>query len=391
MAHHPDTSSLIETIYAAGIEPARWPDVLDQVRRLCRADSAAISVQHVSLGTGSRIDIGYETVNRPRYFDGFAALNPLFTRLLRQPIGVPHPDQTLIERAALVNSPYFNDYCRPNGIHFMAGLVVSVTNDDAEWVTVNRSRSGGAYQPGQLRALSGLAPHLRRARETGRLLGNARAGQLAWEATLDMLKHGLVLLDQHRRVVFANRAARDLAVAGDGFTLRSDGLSAPAAGDALARVLAQAVTGGSDGVRTGGHVVLRRRLAPQPLSALVVPLPRDGGWNMAGAPAVLVLLSDPAHAAIPEASQLMAMFGLTEREAALTASLTEGETLGNAALRLGIGHETARTHLAHALAKTGTARQVDLVRLALAAAPPVTPAGGSAAEKPPISQPPVVS
>jgi DNA-binding CsgD family transcriptional regulator len=122
-------------------------------------------------------------------------------------------------------------------------------------------------------------------------------------------------------------------------------------------------------------------LARQPLSALVIPLPRDGAWQAAGAPAVLVLIGDPTDAATPEVSQLMTMFGLTEREATLTASLTAGDTLSDAALHLGIGHETARTHLAHALAKTASARQVDLVRLALAAAPPIIRPCGTCVRK----------
>jgi len=365
-----DTSDVIDTIYAAGVEPARWPQALDLLRRLCKADSAAISVQHVTLGTGARTDIGYPNASRPRYFDGFAAVNPLFKRLLRRPIGVSYPSQALIDDDTLKNSPYFNDYCRPNGIYYMAGMIVHAANDEAAWITVNRDRTGSAFEPVVLRTLSGLARHVRRAFQTSRVLGTAQATQTAWEATLDALTHGLMLLDHQGRVVFANQAARQLAAKGDGFTLRGECPSAPL--DALTRLITQATAGN----RVGGHLALPRRSARQPLSVLVVPLPSDtAAWPGIGAPAALMVLTDPTHAPTPEVSQLMAIFGLTEREAALTASLTAGETLAGAAAHLDIGHETARTHLAHALSKTGSSRQVDLVRLALAIAPPITQLG----------------
>jgi DNA-binding CsgD family transcriptional regulator len=102
----------------------------------------------------------------------------------------------------------------------------------------------------------------------------------------------------------------------------------------------------------------------------VIPLPREAEWQTTGAPAVLMVIADPAHPPMRESQLLTTMFGLTEREAALTATLPAGLALGDAAEQLGIGRETARTHLAHALAKTGCTRQVDLVRLALATVSP---------------------
>jgi DNA-binding CsgD family transcriptional regulator len=86
----------------------------------------------------------------------------------------------------------------------------------------------------------------------------------------------------------------------------------------------------------------------------------------------MMLITDPVRPAVPEARLLAVLFGLTEREAELTVLLTSGRSLGDAATQLEIGRETARTHLAHALARTGNARRLDLVRLAPAA---VAPAG----------------
>lgn len=64
-----------------------------------------------------------------------------------------------------------------------------------------------------------------------------------------------------------------------------------------------------------------------------------------------------------------AAFGLSGREATLAVRLCLGDTLEEAARRLGMRRETARSHLAACFAKTGTARQHTLVGLLLSTLP----------------------
>jgi DNA-binding CsgD family transcriptional regulator len=54
---------------------------------------------------------------------------------------------------------------------------------------------------------------------------------------------------------------------------------------------------------------------------------------------------------------------LTPAEARLAVALTQGQTLEQAAERLAIRYETARTHLRRILEKTQTSRQADLMML----------------------------
>jgi DNA-binding CsgD family transcriptional regulator len=60
-------------------------------------------------------------------------------------------------------------------------------------------------------------------------------------------------------------------------------------------------------------------------------------------------------------------FGLTPAESRFVIEILKGDGIGAAAERLGILPGTARTHLHRVLAKTGTRRQADLVRLILTA------------------------
>lgn len=370
MATDIEHASAIDAIYAAAIEPAKWPKVLGALRHLCDAESASHTLQHIANGTGTRTAIGYNRSEKLQYFNGFAVRNELFAALLRKPGGVPHPHQTLVDDELFRRGYYFNEFCRPNGLHFLAGLIIARRDQVVEWISINRDRHGEPYDRRGLRELARLAPHLRRASEAACRLTEAHAAKSAWEAALDALTCGVVMLDHCGRVVFANQSARQMAAEHDGFALRCEGISATCDAGALARAVGLATDGDSDGIRRGTHLGLPRRDAPAPLSVNIIPLPYELPWQLPGLPAALLLIVDPAHSTGSDAQTLGIVFGLTRREAELTTLLANGCRLYEAAERLGISRETARTHLANALGKTGTNRQTDLVRLALSVVRP---------------------
>ena len=72
-------------------------------------------------------------------------------------------------------------------------------------------------------------------------------------------------------------------------------------------------------------------------------------------------MSDPEAPA--DAAALRAAFGLTAAEARLAVLVGAGTGLPEAAARLGVSRETARTHLARCFDKTGVRSQAALARL----------------------------
>ncbi|MCI3135241.1 helix-turn-helix domain-containing protein [Phenylobacterium aquaticum] len=62
-------------------------------------------------------------------------------------------------------------------------------------------------------------------------------------------------------------------------------------------------------------------------------------------------------------SELIALFGLTDREADVAALLGEGASLDDAARRLEISEHTVRQHLKAVFGKVGVSRQAELVRI----------------------------
>ena len=62
-------------------------------------------------------------------------------------------------------------------------------------------------------------------------------------------------------------------------------------------------------------------------------------------PALALLISDPERAAAADVPALRARFGLPRKDAQLAGELAAGRSLDQAAERLGIARNTARSHL----------------------------------------------
>jgi DNA-binding CsgD family transcriptional regulator len=103
-----------------------------------------------------------------------------------------------------------------------------------------------------------------------------------------------------------------------------------------------------------------------PLISTVMPLGVENSERLLMPPAhAIVFVKQPEDKPRLDLGRLANIFGLSPRQAALTGLLAQGATLADAAAALGIGFETARWHLRTTFDKTGTRRQVDLVRLVL--------------------------
>jgi len=96
---------------------------------------------------------------------------------------------------------------------------------------------------------------------------------------------------------------------------------------------------------------------------LVAPL-RGRRWGAdRGEELALLFVTDPEASQPAPIDLIVQVYELTRSEARLAASLMEGRTVAEAASTLGITAQTARTVLKHVLAKTGSHRQSELMRL----------------------------
>jgi DNA-binding CsgD family transcriptional regulator len=174
----------------------------------------------------------------------------------------------------------------------------------------------------------------------------------------------LLLLDANGRVVHASAGADLLLHEADGLSVGRDGLRAatPALSARLRALLARAA-GSSRASGVSGALRLRRPSGKPDLVLVAIPAQSRSFGPDIGRASVVLQITDPLARPMPDPAILIEAFDLTPSEAILAVDLLCGWSVGEVAAKRGRSVATMRTHLASILAKTGTARQSDLVRL----------------------------
>lgn len=373
MVGDPDYASLVETIYSAASDVAQWPAVLERLSRSFGCPSAVLTLQDSEARSGSRYAYGYEPADVTRYFAGYSVQNPLFDRLVQQGVGVPLLTQTAVDSQELKRSFYYREWLKPRDIFYCIGLVLSKDEDQTHWISFNRPERSEGFGPDHARLIAALVPHLLRTAGITRHLGRISGHHAAAEAVLNGIWQALILLDERRNAVFLNTSAHKLLTRKDGIDIIRGRVTCTAA-DKTAEIealIARAANDLDGQGRRGGEMMLPRRSPRAPLIAVVAPLLDEANVMIVNRPTVALIIIDPdAAKRVPE-DLVRRAFGLTRAEARLARLLGNGCALSDASALLGVGRETARTHLAHILSKTGATRQADLVRLLAAATPAI--------------------
>lgn len=254
------------------------------------------------------------------------------------------------------------------GVEAAAISCCGIEHDDINFTVLvfASCRSANDWTSDEKELISRLSIHLARAIRTARQLRAERTRTGTVLNVIDRLDTAAALLNTCGRVVFVNKALQRVLASRDGLELCQDRLL-PTAAKAL-RLFEQNVI---EAARTDDafqplYISLPRPSGGRPLQLSIGAIsaqPNDDARKQDRQ--LLVLVSDPDAMPGISADALQQLFGVTGREAEVIAQLTYGQNLGEAAENLGISRDTVTVHIKHALAKTGTRRQAELVALAL--------------------------
>lgn len=374
---------LLLDLYRCAAQPGHWPQVLD---RLCEDTGACSAVVQAIGFDGDRTRLRWQATDRrsarrppPPQARLAAAENPRFARhrALRGLGRVVRDDELFDrddpERAAL------DQQLAGIGIGRFLGTLLPLQDGSYLAVALHRAvdetRDFGRAAGNRLTA---IAPHLRQALELGGQLQQARQGLQQLQTHLDTLHCGLLICDAQARVQWMNRSARALTGPGQPLHLQDATLRArsAAACSRLHGEIATAVSMNGQGTRFmplgDGDGTLHLALKSQgPGISLGLGITGAGAMaeDVANAePSVMIAITRAGDAADVPHYAWCRLLGITPAEAALVASLVRGGTVEQHAQLRGITAGTARIQLKQALAKTGTHRQAELVRLALSSA-----------------------
>ena len=353
-------------IYDCALGHEHWPVALGHLARLFHGAFADNFTRSHDRSQYRGIAVGLDEDDYQQLFlDQWSKQNVWSVRRPVTAAGEVLTTREILSKSELVRTEMYHEYLRPRGLHEGMRLAIWSGAEGIEDISVLRPFSMGPYEAAETDLAETLLPHLRRAATINRRLRASHANRVASLAALDQVHQPLMLLDGGARVVHANPACIELFRRADGLQAGPGGLegATPAVTAQVQAVVRRASASGA--LVSSGTARLPRPSGLSPLSLIAVPLNPDVDWSTPQHASVLACVADPAAPHLLPAAHLTSLFGLTPAETAIANELLQGDDPASIARRTGRSIHTVRTHLARLMAKTGTTRQSELIRLLL--------------------------
>jgi len=219
------------------------------------------------------------------------------------------------------------------------------------------------FGPAERQRMEAMIPHLGIALRGFALMMGKEAECAILRDVLAASGQGTVVIDRDRRIMVSDGIADEMIASRAGLTSANSRLRLATA-DADRRLGAYLRTNAASMAEAGCNLLVGGTGNDAPIAVAIRPIrPAMPVWTSDRDSLLLLRVHDPRRRARFDAGTLRQFLPLTMAEAAVAASMANGETLRAAAGRLHISYNTARTHLRSIFGKTGTARQADLLSL----------------------------
>lgn len=365
-----DLDALIEAIYRAGADATQWNGVLAALTKEVQGAGAALHAGDVDCsGFAFGADYNVDPEALDQYARYYFSINPLNPPLTRQRSGAVIGEHMLVPRQAYTQSEFYNDYSRRFDIDRSATIILADAEGYVSCLGIVRGCNSESFSPSELDLLRRLLPHLQRAIDLNRQLAVMRDERDEARAALDRMELAVLFLGESGIVVRANRAAEELLRRANGLTVRGGRLRASGAGTnyVLGALIDGAINRSGD---RGGAFAIPRPGKQRPLLARVIPYISEIETEAPNVRAIM-FLRDPDVRAPGTIAQVSSLYGLTKSEARLLETLMEVSDVDTVANQLQITKVTARNHMARIMAKTGTNKHAELVRVVLSSRVPI--------------------
>lgn len=369
---------ILASLHKAMLDDAEWSRTSALIEEACEASGSVLA-----LGEGPAEDVRIhmaglyhrgerrEDLERD-YVEIYAPTDEAVARFRQQPYGRLTSPVDVYTKAELKTSPTFNEFLRR--ARSQKGLLVRLGGPEGyshvSWGVCNPVGSDGGWSARQIEMIKRVVPHVRQFVLVRVALADAGVLGRSLSELAESRRLGVVLLGRNGKVMAANRWAcgvlrRDAGLCDRGGVLRATHPADRARFDQLlSNALPQTASppvGGSMGL--GASSDRRHRLVVHIKPTL------PGVTSLAGSrTAAVVLIVDPWRPPRIGVDHVAAVLGLTRAESKVACWLAEGKTVGEIAASTGRQKRTIYWLLEQIYAKLGVRRQVDLVRLVLAAA-----------------------
>ncbi len=364
---------LIEILYSC-VEGS-WSPFLDAV-----ADHFGSSIVTIVSNAYVHAVTGVDPVEVDKYQKHYIKINPWRVGDPSYPVGKILLSQEYLPLSDYRRTAYYNEWGKKNHLTHGVGGAIRATSTISVFFGINRGDAQDQFAEEERAMCQVLMPHIQRAVHFHDRLHALE--QAAW--TLDAVAFPMIYATAEGAVRWMNRAAEKLLRSGRGLRVSGGRLQAELAEEdaALRKMLRQgrsltpqSVTGYGGWLRitradNGSEMTLFLTQAPGRIKRVTVG-GNDGGSGF------LIFVAIQSIDANMLMNRVRKTWALTMAEATLCVEILENEGLQEAAAKLRISRNTAKSQLASIFLKSGARRQSELVRklLALAAIAPADSEG----------------
>lgn len=354
--------ALVASIYDAALDNNLWPAVLAAAARRFGASHSIVYTPDVAPPAGGfflshnvakeMID-AHEAHYRPLdlwtlgHHSKFGNQEGGFTGDMLVPFNV------------LVNSEFYADFLRPNGLHHLCTSAVHERPQGGHLVSfaMFRGPRQAAFEEHDRRICERLAPHVQRALVVSERLRSCERERRVDASMLDSAPVAIFLVDASSKILRLTEAAERLAKEATYLCIRSSRLCSAARDERLVGVIREVAR--SD-VREPFTrlLVLSSAERSERLHVLIV----KAGMHLRGCAYVVVGSVATANSS-RFAAHLHLEYRLTPAEVRLCEMLKRGHSINDAADLLSIKRSTAVSQLKSIFSKTETRRQSALIRV----------------------------
>ena len=361
-------SDVIEDIYDAALEPARWNHAVVGINELVGGRACGI----ISKDSTSKFGVThYYCGADPYYIQLYSDTHSKFDPLLSlPPFGkvVSIPDLVAFDEYR--RGRFYQEWLRPQRCLDVANVVIEKSSSKCP-ILLSVLPNRRMVDDEMRRRIGLVVPHLHRALMINKAIEVKKSEAATFADTLDGLSAGIFLVDAQCRIVHANAAGHGMLREDD--FLRSIGGQLVArdgqANQDLRQIVANSggeVSTGSDAFPLTAHDGGRYVAHLLPLASLL----RSGtGPTLKAVAAIFVRkveLDGQSYSGL-----VARAFGLTPAELRVLLAIVEVGGVPETSETLGVAETTVKTHLSRVFSKTGASRQADLVKLAAGFANPL--------------------
>jgi DNA-binding CsgD family transcriptional regulator/PAS domain-containing protein len=366
-------STVVEKIYDAAIDTAKWSSALNGIMGLVGASASGIHFGDSSVLNQDPTHFygqGYTEFFASK-IQAYSSIWALQSGMLNWKVGEAMHLPEILPHEEFVNGRFYKEVIQPDGQCDYIGMIALREGTRYAPITLSTIDAVGPFTKRAVELVRLLSPHICRSAKIGLALELKSLNNARLEATLNSLSAGVFLVNRDGKILFMNAAAEGQIKRDHALSVTNNRLIPKDA--TAAHKFAQSLSGADDaGV---GGISLALPDAAGGMVATLLPLENGERQNLGGlsSPAAFaVFVQNPAIVPPVPGAAFAQLYGLTPAELRVSLAMAPSLSPQEAAHNLGLSVSTVKSHLQHIFIKTGTNKQSDLMQLLMRAGPPVS-------------------